>query len=285
MPFSSLPANDILLIMTAGLLATGIVAGLLAGLLGVGGGIVIVPVLFLLFSYLTVPDSIIMHMAVATSLATIIPISLSSAREHYRREAVDMAVFRHWAPFMLVAAGLAAAASGQLDSRYLQLLFGGIAIYVSLTMIRGKTSAADAAPATSRIAASGRGIRGGIISALIGAASSLMGIGGGSIAVPVLSALALPVHRAVGTAAAFGFLIAVPGALGFIWAGLGVEGRLPFSLGFVNLPAAIIIFSTSLFTVPLGSRIAHALNPKGLRRAFGFFLLLSAANILSGVIT
>jgi len=282
--FTSIPGNDILLIMTAGLLATGIVAGLLAGLLGVGGGIVIVPVLFLLFSYLEVPDSIIMHMAVTTSLATIIPISLSSAREHYRRDAVDIAVFRHWSPFMLVAAGVAAAASGQLDSRYLQLLFGGIAIYVALTMIRGKTSAADAAPTTSQIAASGRGIRGGVISALIGAASSLMGIGGGSIAVPVLSALALPVHRAVGTAAAFGFLIAVPGALGFIWAGFGIEGRLPFSLGFVNLPAAIIIFSTSLFTVPLGSRIAHALNPKGLRRAFGFFLLLSAANILSGVI-
>lgn len=285
MSFTSLPANDILLVMTAGLLATGIVAGLLAGLLGVGGGIVIVPVLFLLFSYLAVPEGIIMHMAVATSLATIIPISLSSAREHYRRDAVDMSVFRHWSPFMLVAAGLAAAASGNLDSRYLQLLFGGIAIYVSLTMIRGKTSAADAAPSTTRITAAGRGIRGGVIAALIGAASSLMGIGGGSIAVPVLSALALPVHRAVGTAAAFGFLIAVPGALGFIWAGLGVEGRLPFSLGFVNLPAAIIIFSTSLFTVPLGSRIAHALNPKGLRRAFGFFLLLSAVNILSGVIT
>lgn len=284
MPFTSIPANDVLLMMTAGLLITGIAAGLLAGLLGVGGGIVIVPVLFLLFSYLAVPDSIIMHMAVATSLATIIPISLSSAREHYRRGAVDLDVFRHWSPFMLVAAGLAAAVSGNFDSQYLQLLFGGIAIYVALTMIRGKTSAADAAPDTSRIAASGRGVRGGIISALIGAASSLMGIGGGSIAVPVLSALALPVHRAVGTAAAFGFLIAVPGALGFIWAGLGVEGRLPFSLGFVNIPAAVIIFSTSLFTVPLGSRIAHALNPKGLRRAFGFFLLLSAANILSGVI-
>ena len=145
---TSIPGNDILLIMTAGLLVTGIVAGLLAGLLGVGGGIVIVPVLFLLFGYLEVPDSIIMHMAVATSLATIIPISLSSAREHYRRDAVDIQVFRHWSPFMLVAAGTAAAGSGQLDSRYLQLLFGGIAIYVALTMIRGRTSAADAAPET-----------------------------------------------------------------------------------------------------------------------------------------
>lgn len=270
--------------MMAGLLVTGVIAGLLAGLLGVGGGIVIVPVLFLLFTYLEVPSGIIMHMAVATSLATIIPISLSSAREHYRRGAIDIAVFRHWTPFMLIAAGISAGLSGRLDSSYLQLLFGVIAIYVAVTMIRGRVSTADAAPENSTISPLGTGASGGVISALIGAASALMGIGGGSIAVPVLSALALPVHRAVGTAAAFGFLIAVPGALGFIWAGLDVDGRLPFSLGFVNLPAAIIIFSTSLFTVPLGSRIAHALNPRGLRRAFGFFLMLSALNILSGVI-
>ena len=277
-------SSDVLILMTAGLLLTGIIAGLLAGLLGVGGGIVIVPVLFLLFTYLDVPDAIIMHMAVATSLATIIPISVSSARSHYGRGAVDMSVFRNWTPPMLIGAGVAGAASGGLDSSYLQLLFGGIAIYVSLSMIRGKASASDAAPGEAEIAPLGRGTSGKAIASVIGGASALMGIGGGSIAVPVLSALALPVHRAVGTAAAFGFLIAVPGALGFVWAGLDVDGRLPFSFGFVNIPAALIIFSTSLFTVPLGSRIAHALNPKGLRRAFGFFLLLSALNILSGVV-
>ena len=277
-------SSDVLILMTAGLLLTGIIAGLLAGLLGVGGGIVIVPVLFLLFTYLDVPDAIIMHMAVATSLATIIPISVSSARSHYGRGAVDMSVFRNWTPPMLIGAGVAGAASGGLDSSYLQLLFGGIAIYVSLSMIRGKASASDAAPGEAEIAPLGRGTSGKAIAGFIGGASALMGIGGGSIAVPVLSALALPVHRAVGTAAAFGFLIAVPGALGFVWAGLDVDGRLPFSFGFVNIPAALIIFSTSLFTVPLGSRIAHALNPKGLRRAFGFFLLLSALNILSGVV-
>jgi len=277
-------SSDVLILMTTGLLLTGIIAGLLAGLLGVGGGIVIVPVLFLLFTYLDVPDAIIMHMAVATSLATIIPISVSSARSHYGRGAVDMSVFRNWTPPMLIGAGVAGAASGGLDSSYLQLLFGGIAIYVSLSMIRGKASASDAAPGEAEIAPMGRGTSGKAIAGVIGGASALMGIGGGSIAVPVLSALALPVHRAVGTAAAFGFLIAVPGALGFVWAGLDVDGRLPFSFGFVNIPAALIIFSTSLFTVPLGSRIAHALNPKGLRRAFGFFLLLSALNILSGVV-
>ena len=154
-------APDVLLLMAVGLLSTGVIAGLLAGLLGVGGGIVIVPVLFLLFTYLEVPSAIVMHMVVATSLATIIPISLSSAREHYRRGAVDMAVFRHWAPFMLIAAGIAAGLSGRLDSSYLQLLFGGIAIYVAATMIRGKTSAADAAPDGSTITPLGRGAAGG----------------------------------------------------------------------------------------------------------------------------
>lgn len=284
MTFAAAYSTDILIIMVAGLLLTGFIAGLLAGLLGVGGGIVIVPVLFLLFTYLDVPESIIMHMAVATSLVTIIPISLSSAREHYRRGAVDMAVFKSWAGFMLIGAGIAGAVSGQLDSSYLQLTFGLIAIYVSVTMIRGKKAGSDDKKDGAQIAPLGRGASGGVIATLIGGASALMGIGGGSIAVPVLSALALPVHRAVGTAAAFGFLIAVPGAIGFIWAGTGAEGRLPFSLGFTNLPAALIIFSTSLFTVPLGSRIAHALNPQGLRRAFGFFLFLSALNILISTI-
>ena len=284
MDFANMQMVEFALPAIAGLLATGLLAGLLAGLLGVGGGIVIVPVLFILFGLFGVGDDIVMHMAVATSLATIIPISITSARAHHKQGAVDMAVFKLWAPFMLVGAGFAGAVSAGIDSRILQLLFGVVAVYVSATMITGRTTKADKQGTDARLADAGRGARGGAIAALIGGASALMGIGGGSIAVPVLSALRLPVHRAVGTAAAFGFIIAVPGAAGFIWAGGGVAGRPEFSLGFVNLPAAVIIFSTSLFAVPLGSRLAHSLAPGRLRRAFGFFLMLSAINILADAI-
>ena len=300
--FTGIYAPELIGMLVIGLLATGFVAGLLAGLLGVGGGIVIVPVLYLLFTYLDIPASIIMHVAVATSLATIIPISISSARSHHAKGAVNIGVLKSWGPFILIGAAAGGAASGSIDSRYLQLLFGIIALYVSVSMIlaRGDKPAASkdstgtsAALGTSdaldtgdlgEISAGGRGLRGRSIATAIGGASALMGIGGGAIAVPILSALTLPVHRAVGTAAAFGFLIAVPGTIGFVWAGIGVDMRPPFSFGFVSLPAAIIIFSTSMFTVKLGSRIAHALPAARLRRAFGGFLLLSALNILSGVI-
>lgn len=281
---------DLLLLMAAALLLTGIFAGLLAGLLGVGGGIVIVPVLFILFSYMKVPADFIMHMAVATSLMTIIPISLLSARSHHRRGAVDFVILREWGPFILAGAALGGGLSGYLDSRYLQLLFGVIALYVAVTMIRGQarqkpptSSTTSTADRPHPLTPAGRGSTGGLISSAIGLASALMGIGGGTIAVPVLSFLSLPMHRSVGTAAAFGILIAVPGAIGFWWAGTSVDMRPPYSLGFISVPAAVIIFSTSLFTVPLGSRIAHRLNAALLRRVFGCFLLLSALNILRGV--
>lgn len=287
--FTDVYAPEFIAMLVAGLLVTGFIAGLLAGLLGVGGGIVIVPVLYLLFTYLDISPSIVMHVAVATSLATIIPISISSARSHHAKGAVDLAVLKSWGPFILIGAAIGGGASGSIDSRYLQLLFGLIALYVSVSMIIARAPKADrknqeSADTSHKIAAGGQGVRGRSIATAIGGASALMGIGGGAIAVPILSALRLPVHRAVGTAAAFGFLIAVPGTIGFVWAGIGVDMRPPLSFGFVSLPAAIIIFSTSMMTVRLGSRIAHALPAARLRRAFGCFLLLSALNILSGVV-
>lgn len=293
---STFYSNEILVIMAAALMITGGVAGLLAGLLGVGGGIVIVPVLFILFTYMQVPAEIIMHMAVATSLLTIIPISLSSTRAHHRRGAVDFGVLKSWGPFILLGAAIGGGLSGHIDAQYLQLLFGVVALWVAITMIRKKQDGGTPHPhnaaqadttkdgAVNPLKPLGQGLTGRAISAAIGLASALMGIGGGTIAVPVMAGLSMPMHRAVGTAAAFGILVAVPGVVGFWWAGVGVDLRLPFSLGFVSAPAAIIISLTSMFTVPLGSRIAHALDPVLLRRVFGFFLLLSALNILRGVI-
>jgi uncharacterized membrane protein YfcA len=119
----------------------------------------------------------------------------------------------------------------------------------------------------------------------IGVFSALMGIGGGTLSVPILSAFTVPVHRAVGTAAAFGLIIAIPATLGFIWSGLGVDLRPPWSLGYVSIPAACLIFPTSVLTAPLGSRLAHSLNPATLKRAFAVFLFITALRMLWSVFT
>ena len=269
-------ATSMLIALAGGLLTTGAVAGVLAGLLGVGGGIVIVPVLFLLFDALDVPISVAMHLAVGTSLCTIIPTSISSARAHHKRGAIDLPLLKSWSPVIFAGALFGGILSRFLDSTTLTAIFGVIALAVSLNM---------AIPRTLVIAKElphGPVARGGVPFG-IGTFSALMGIGGGTLSVPILNAFSFPVHRAVGTAAAFGLVIAIPAVAGFIWSGWNVAERPPFSLGYVNLPAAVLIFSMSVLTAPLGSRIAHSLNPARLKLAFALFLFLTALRMLWSV--
>lgn len=268
---------ELLVALAFGLLATGAIAGVLAGLLGVGGGIVIVPVLFWLFDVLNIPQNVAMHLAVGTSLCTIIPTSISSARSHHKRGAIDTALLRTWAPLIFAGALAGGVLSKVLASGALTLIFGVIALAVSINMAWPKTAVlADDLP---------RGPVGrGIVPAFIGLFSSLMGIGGGTLSVPILTAFSFPVHRAVGTASAFGLVIAVPAVCGFIWSGWGMPGRPPLSLGYVSVPAAVLIFSMSVFTAPLGSKLAHSLNPRALKRAFAGFLFLTAMKMLWSVV-
>mgnify|MGYP001802058088 CR=1 FL=1 len=254
----------LLLTLGGGLLVTGAIAGVLAGLLGVGGGIVIVPVLFYLFDILNLPDAVSMHVAVATSLATIIPTSISSARSHNKRGNLDFELFRKWAPLILVGAAIGGFSARYFNGDHLTLIFGGIALLVSINMaLPKKLVLADDLPKSP--------IANGTIGAVIGFFSSLMGIGGGTLSVPTLTLFSQPVLRAVGTASAFGLVIAVPAVIGFIFAGLSAEGRPPFSLGYVNIPAAVLIFSATI-----GARIASAINARALKLAFAGFLFLTA---------
>lgn len=262
-----------LTMLAIGLLATGAVAGVLAGLLGVGGGIVIVPVLFYLFEFLEIPKSISMHLAVATSLATIIPTSISSARSHHKKGALDIALLKFWAPFIFIGAGLGGFLSRYINSNELTLLFGIIALIVSINMaLPKKITLTSGLPKSKILNAS--------IGAIIGFLSSLMGIGGGTLSVPTLTLFSYPVHKAVGTASAFGIVIAVPAVIGFIGAGLGIENRPPFSLGYVNLVAMALIFSMTIFTAPIGAKIAHKINAKSLKLAFAIFLFITAIRML-----
>lgn len=268
---------ELLALLGAGLLFTGAIAGVLAGLLGVGGGIVIVPVLFLLFQWLGLPEDILMHLAVGTSLATIIPTSISSARAHYKRGAIDMALLRSWAPFVFVGALIGGLASKVIESSSLTLVFGVIAFLVSINMALPKQIVIAQAPPRSILGRS-------ILPAIIGFLSSLMGIGGGTLSVPILSAFSFPVRSAVATASAFGLAIAVPAACGFVWSGWAETGLPPYSLGYVSVPAAVLIFSTSVLTAPLGSRLAHTIQPRSLRIAFAIFLGITSIKMLYSVL-
>ncbi len=262
------------------MLAVGAVAGLTAGLFGIGGGAVMVPALHYAFSELGVPDDIVMHCAVATSAAVIILNAMRSTRAHHIKDAVDMTLVwprpSWWQSYGLwIGIGAFAAAiwiAPRLSGEVLTLLFAVIAVFVSLQFIFGKPSfvVRKSVP---------RGPAPILAGGSVGVLSSLMGIGGGSLSVPLLTLCGVPIHRAIGTAAAFGLFIAVPATIGFILSGWGVANR-PFgSLGYVNgLGFALITFAAWPM-VPLGAKLAHRMDAGLLRRIFGICLALVALNM------
>ncbi|MEP4052445.1 MAG: sulfite exporter TauE/SafE family protein [Litorimonas sp.] len=262
------------------LLAVGGVAGLTAGLFGIGGGAVMVPALFYAFSELGVPDEIVMHCSVATSAAVIILNALRSTRAHHAKDAVDMSLVwpksRSWQSYGLwIGVGAFAAAiwiAPRLSGGVLTLIFAGIALLVSLQFIFGKPSFVfrETVPRGPAPVLAGGGV---------GVLSSLMGIGGGSLSVPLLTLCGVPIHRAIGTAAAFGLFIAVPATIGFVISGWGVAGR-PFgSLGYVNGLGFALITIAAWPMVPFGAKLAHRLDATLLRRIFGICLALVAMNM------
>jgi len=252
------------------LAAAGVAAGVLAGLLGVGGGIVLVPVLDLAFGAAGVPDAVRMHLAVGTSLASIVPTALSSARAHWRRQGIDPAVAASWSPTIAVGASLGAFLASRVQGTVLSMVFAVVALAAAVRMLGGFGGSAEG---PDRGAARARWWP---LPVAIGTVSSMMGIGGGTLSVPVLSALGLPVHRAVGTSAWLGLWIALPAAIGFAWLGRGDEGLPPFSLGHVNLLALAVLLPATVLAAPAGAKLAHSLTRRQLSVAFGLFLLVSA---------
>lgn len=264
--------NDISLAWLAGLiialLITGMIAGVLAGLLGVGGGIVIVPVLFHLFSLLGVDESVRMHLAVGTSLATIIPTSLRSARSHYHKGSFRPEIFRPLLPGILLGVLIGILLSGMFSGRFLTGIFAVIALLVALNMaLRPTLNFGEGLPGKMGTTALG---------GMIGSISTLMGIGGGTLSVPLLHALKIPMHQAVGTGAAIGIVISIPGALGFLINGWNAENLLPGSIGYINLLGFAIIVPATLITTPWGVHLAHAVNADRLKQLFALFLALTS---------
>ena len=260
-----------LIYLTLAIAAAGAFAGLLAGLFGIGGGIVIVPALYAAFGYFSVEETIRMHLAVGTSLATIILTSLRSAAAHAKRGAVDFAVLRNWSPYIALGAVAGAVLARFAPSTLLTLIFACGSALVSIRMFTAKEAEIGAGRSLPMKGAAPAGLGGAI-----GFISALQGIGGGVYGVMVMRFFGRPIHQAVATAAGFGFAIAVPGAIGFALAGLGREGLPAGSIGFVNLLGFVIISAMTLLVAPWGAALAHKLSKTLLTRIFASYLGLTA---------
>ena len=260
-----------------GLIVASMLAGFIAGLLGVGGGIVIVPALFWLFSLIKFSPELAMHTAVGTSLATIVATSISSMKAHDNKGAVDWVLFKTWLPTMAFGALSGGIAAKFISADVLVLIFACLATLVAFNLLQ-PVSFKFGSELPSRQ-------KQGVISGSIGFGSALMGIGGGTFSVPTLVAYSFSTHRAVGTAASLGLIIAVPATIGFIISGWGKPGLLPFSLGYVNLIAVVVILPFTVFFAPIGAKMAHKLPESAIKKAFAIFLLATAVRMIYRLIT
>ncbi len=251
----------------------GVFGGILAGLLGVGGGIVIVPALYFALSLTGMEPGLTMQLSVGTSLATIVFTSLSSAWGHHKRGAIDAKLLKLWAPSILVGVIIGSFTGGLIDGRILIAVFAVVAAAVALDMVLRKTRDGVEPRGFSKPVWAGFGV-------FAGAVSSMMGIGGGTVCVPLLNFLGYDIRRAVGTSAAIGFVIGLPGAAIYMITGWGAEGLPPFSVGYVNLVAAAVIIPLTTSFAGVGVRLAHAIPQRALRLSFGLFLALTSVRML-----
>ncbi len=263
-----------LLVAMAGLLVViGGIAGVLAGLLGVGGGIVLVPAFFYAFQTLGYDGPQLMQICLATSLATIIVTSVRSVLSHNKKGAVEWSILRGWAPGIVLGAVLGMLVASSLRSSTLQAIFGVLGLIVAFYLAFGRQHwrLGEEMP---------KGVARAAMSPALGFMSVLMGIGGGSFGVPVMSLYGTPIHRAVATAAGFGVIIAVPSVIGFLFLRVDPAVRPPLTIGAVNLVAFAIVVTMTMITAPAGVKLAHAMDPKPLKRIFAVFLTLVALNML-----
>lgn len=263
--------------LAVALVASGVIAGFLAGLFGIGGGAILVPVLYQFLAMLGVEEAVRMHISVGTSLGIIVPTSIRSFLSHKARGAVDIELLKSWMiPVPLgVLAGSVVAAYVTADG--LKVIFAAIATMVALRLVFGRESwkLGDDIP--------GNPIR-GLVGAVIGLFSTLMGIGGGVMNNTFMTLYGRPMHQAVATSSGTGVLISVPAVIGFMWAGWGAAGLPPFSVGYVNLLGVLLVIPITILVAPLGVHVAHKTSRRKLELAFGLFLMLVAIRFVVGLL-
>ncbi len=255
------------------LIVMGGLAGVMAGLLGIGGGALIVPVLVMVFEAQHVNPDVIMQAALGTSMATIVFTAVSSVLAHQRRSAVIWSIFRTITPGIVVGSLLGASIAHVLAGRTLRIMFVVFMFLLALQMSRGTmaTSAHRRLPGAAGMSAVG---------GVIGLMSAFFGIGGGSMSVPFMTWCGVPARQAIATSAAIGFPIALSAAIGYIVAGWHAEGLPPWSVGYVVLPAFAGIVAASMLAAPFGARLAHRLSDATLRRIFAAFVTILGVKML-----
>ena len=251
-------------------LIIGTLAGFAAGLFGVGGGTIIVPLLFIVFTQMDYSPDTVMHLALGTSLATIIVTSISSLMAHNKKGAVMWPVFINLISGMAIGCFLGAGIAGAISGGHLQIIVGTFLLWVAFTMFTAgrkqlEASTSAVLPSTPKQLAAGAGI---------GVASAIFGIGGGSLTVPYLTRYGVVMQKAVGTSAACGLPIAIAGALGFMVFGIKEDVNIPNAIGFVHIYAFLGISVMSFFTAKVGAKVAHQLSPTLLKKCFAVLLMV-----------
>lgn len=258
------------LVPLVAMMGAGLFAGFAAGIFGIGGGFVVVPALFIVLPLLGGTHEAIAHVAIGTSAATIIVTSIRSLLAHAKRGAVEFEVLKAWAPWIILGDGAGVLLAGHVDGHVLTMIFAAGVFLMSLNFllpkVGGKVISDEMPSGIARV-----GIAGGL-----GTFSALLGIGGGTIAIMVMTLCGRSIHRAIATASGIGTLIAIPSAIGFALIGLKESGLPWGSLGYVNVPATLAIASMSILTAPLGVAAAHSLPAGLLKRIFGVYLIIIA---------
>jgi uncharacterized protein len=272
MPFSEL------IWLAGAAMAAGVVTGILAGLFGIGGGIVIVPVLFEIFRIFGVPEEVRMQICVGTSLAIIAPTTVRSYWAHRAKGLVIPAIMRSWALPAVAGVAVGSVTAAFAPATVLKVAFVLIASINGAKLLVGRESWVLGRRLPGRLAMTGYGF-------IVGLASSLMGISGGALATMAMTLYAVPIHNAVATSAGLGVPITIAGTLGYILAGLPHQSLLPpLSIGFVSVIGVILIAPVSSYTAPFGARLAHALPKRRLEIGFGLFLITAAMRFVVSLI-
>lgn len=266
----ALPPLSELLPFVGALLVAGGIAGVLAGLFGIGGGAVLVPVFYQMLGALEVDEAIRMHLSVGTSLAIIVPTSLRSFMGHKAKGAVDMDLLKSFSISVPIGVLLATLLVAGISSGVLRAIFAFFSLVIALRLLFGREDWKIAPDVP-------RGFGKHVAGSFIGFFSTFMGIGGGVFNNTFMTLFGRPIHQAVATSSGVGVLISIPGMIGYIWAGWGGLNLPPFSIGYVNVLMVLIIIPVTLMVAPVGVRLAHALSKRKLEVGFGLFLILVAA--------
>ncbi len=263
-------SDQILLLIVMAITAT--VAGFFAGFFGIGGGIITVPCLFYIFSSIGIDKSLIMHLSVGTSFAIIVPTAMMSVYTHYKHNAVDLNILKTYGIFVVIGVVIGAFSAALMETKSLVLFFSLIIYLLALNLIFLKDK--------TKLKIKFNLIQRTTFGFVVGFISSLMGIGGAIMNVPILKFVGYTINKAIGTAASIGFLISIFGTTGFLTTGIMMQKNIPLSIGFINIPAFLIFIPITIIMAKIGATAVHKMKREIITKLFGFFLIIIASRFL-----